>query len=939
MSRTYRWRTTVDTIDTVYGEKLQSAGDKINTFMMNLSSDWYQFVNTFHDASCSQSINVKFSQVDSTVFDYLTGEWHPDWQDVDNLIMDKYDQVPVDLRLQLFRWYFEPYLMQQKAGSNSTARVLYMDSSTGLYKFANNRALYNNYSDTTGVIGNIYPLNANTPLSGSFDLIINGLFYDYGNPELKPGEIYYLTDDLDGWLIPYSEGGKKVNLSIPFAIPVSPIAALLLTDRAITKDLPCIPECPSRGLIFASEIVPSPTPTPTYGVLECTQPRNATCDNVSLQLQPVSAEQGPNVAGWTSTDVVNKSPGPDWTINGSVVYDTAKPLFTTGGALFNGTNGYLSVPHQSSLPVALGDDEFTIEFWMHPKSQPTNTCILNASKNVQDNSNSWGWMVLYTGGRLFFVYSTTGVAGTGTNNSWKFVIDALVPVINTWNHVVFTRANNMLRGYLNGMLIDEADIGTDIIFDPGMPLEIGRRDSADYYNGYLQGLRISDRSLYEGQCYDMPTGLLPEAQSVPVQPNPSFLLYQPRDQNSIFNVHLADEKTAPSTITPSVSHVATPDAMNIGSAEFSNGGAVVVNNTLSASAFLQDSTNEYTIECYVRTNSIASGVVQTIWSEVFSSAHVGAGVYIHPDSNGVHKFAYVVFKGTTGAGAVSMYSNTTPVANRWYHVVITNDGAGTLKMYIDGKLDQTATWNHQPGSNTTFPIHIGVESNGNWPLSGNIQSLRISDHVVYPADSSCIDYMKQPDIHHNFQVIKASGGSAAAERVLGLNRDPHFAPHLLIQVASCGWHYIQAGYGAYGTQKIYIDGVKVLDQQCQRGLQISKLRLVNRRWTYVDTFVGDWWDDSTVNAGGAYLQGFVDGELCVINSWDEPSNAQNIRNELQNSFGVSSPHTSSFLDNGWRTSFLMVAIKGAPTHHRGYSPIVQEGQANGSPIAATVYIS
>jgi hypothetical protein len=249
----YRWRTDVDYIDTTDGESLRSAGDKINSFMTTISSDYLQMLHTYHDAQANQIINVNFNQVDSTVVDYLTASWQEEWQNMHNLLMHKYEQAPVDYRLKLLRWYFEPYLMQQKSAKNNTSRALYFDDTTGIYKFANNKALYDNYSDTTGVIGNIYPLSANTPLSGSFDLIINGLFYDYGHTPFSPGLVYYLSDSMDGWLIPYEEGGGGENVSLPFAIAVGPNEAILLTERAITKDLPCYEYCPPRRTRFKKQ--------------------------------------------------------------------------------------------------------------------------------------------------------------------------------------------------------------------------------------------------------------------------------------------------------------------------------------------------------------------------------------------------------------------------------------------------------------------------------------------------------------------------------------------------------------------------------------------------------------------------------------------------------------------------------------------------------------
>ena len=730
----HRWRTQVEHIDTTHGEKLYQAGDKINSFVYNLSSDWYQFVNTFQDAQSSQIVNIPFNRADLTVVEYLTAGMHPDWELMQNLMMDKYEQVPVDIRVKLIRWYFEPYLMQQKTATNDTARVVYLDSNTGLFKFANNRALYNNYSDTTGVIGNIYPLNASTPLSGSFDLIINGTFYDFGHTDMKPGEIYYLTDDMDGWLIPYSEGGKANNLSLPFAVALHRNAGVLLTDRAITKDLPCHPLCPPLELQFQKQIVPTPTPTPTHGAIECTDPVSMTCEDVTL-----------HVRQYTDEPVVNKSKGLS-IVSSSVIPTSGNKLFNNWSLDFNGAAN-LTIPHTNNFPYAFGGDDFTIEFYMYPTTQPGNASIVQNSINVQDNSNSWGWIVLYTGGRVVFGYSATGKAGTGVNNSWKFPLTTdIVPVINTWSHVAFVRRDDQIRSYLDGQLISTSSFGGDSIFAPSAPLIIGRRDLADHFTGQLQDIRISNREVYTGDCVDLPSSLLPS--TLPPATIPDItqvdILYQPTSIAELWE-YQALGNTLATTITPSVSHVATPGVMGIGSADLS-AGHVDLSNPLSATQFLRSSDETYTVECYVRLEQVPIDT-QVIYTEVSTSSDIGTGLYV--DSvGGVAKFIYTVYDGT-GGSLLQISSTTTPMASSWYHVAITNDGSGGVDMYINGMSENSTSWNHITNTDSTYPIRIGKDpaagTSNHYALSGQLQSIRITNTLVYPR-GECIDYMTQPQV-------------------------------------------------------------------------------------------------------------------------------------------------------------------------------------------------
>jgi hypothetical protein len=240
---TYRARP-VPVIDTTAGEKLRFAADKINTFFTNLSTDWISFITPFSDARASEVLTIPFSDCSSTVVDYLTGDSAFDVDEKVNLVMDKWLELPLELMLPQLNHYFNPKVTAQKTGLKDTTRALYYNYTTQQYDFANNKALYDNYGEFTGVIGNVYPDTQ------TVDLVINGVYYDYTDRDLIPGTVYYLTDSLDGWMLPYQEGGIGDSVSLPMSIAVHKDAAILLTDRAVTKQLPCLPPCPPQRLRF-----------------------------------------------------------------------------------------------------------------------------------------------------------------------------------------------------------------------------------------------------------------------------------------------------------------------------------------------------------------------------------------------------------------------------------------------------------------------------------------------------------------------------------------------------------------------------------------------------------------------------------------------------------------------------------------------------------------
>jgi len=266
-------KTAVNLVDTTLGENLEVAGDKINAFFNTLSADLWSFIAPLADARAQQIITVPFSEADSTVVDYLTSN-ALDPSEMDNVLVEKYWDLPGNIQTQIMRWFYDPRWISQKAVLLSITRAVVQDA--GVWKFANNKLIYSKGggNDFTGIIGNIY----SHPLTGSFEVVINGIFYDYTDVPLTVGTTYFLTDSLDGWLIPYEEGGtiypdppgtptsgswpssvprpsNADSVSLPMAVAIHPNAAVLLTDRAITKELPCRPMCPPQRLRFLTDLI------------------------------------------------------------------------------------------------------------------------------------------------------------------------------------------------------------------------------------------------------------------------------------------------------------------------------------------------------------------------------------------------------------------------------------------------------------------------------------------------------------------------------------------------------------------------------------------------------------------------------------------------------------------------------------------------------------
>ena len=219
-------------IDTNVGESLSVANDKITHFFENIQSQWIGYIYAYADARASQVITVNATELHPDVQQYINNYWF-DVNDPPNLVMEKIYDLPSDMQADVYNNHFNPSRLHQKSGLGYETRAVFFDTNTGLYSFANGKLLFNSYSDMTAILGNY------DPDKYTVDLIINGLYYDFSRNSLIPGKTYFLSDSMPGWLIDYQEGGKNNNISVPMSVSISPHAAVLLTDRAIVKDLPC----------------------------------------------------------------------------------------------------------------------------------------------------------------------------------------------------------------------------------------------------------------------------------------------------------------------------------------------------------------------------------------------------------------------------------------------------------------------------------------------------------------------------------------------------------------------------------------------------------------------------------------------------------------------------------------------------------------------------
>ena len=174
------------------------------------------------------------------------------------------------------------------------------------------------------------------------------------------------------------------------------------------------------------------------------------------------------------------------TVHGGVTLGSSGKLGTAG--VFDGVDGYVSIPHQSNLDAPTG---WTISAWVNQTASTSCTGIFTdgASGNIQ-----------YCLG--YCACAGNIVAGfVGTSGGWT-TSPGFALVNGTWTHVVgvYDGSAATLSLYVNGELVGTTPGVDSSVASSGLTKRIGRRwDLGDYFNGSIDDVAFWNTHLTEDE--------------------------------------------------------------------------------------------------------------------------------------------------------------------------------------------------------------------------------------------------------------------------------------------------------------------------------------------------------------------------------------------------------------------------------------------------------
>jgi hypothetical protein len=169
---------------------------------------------------------------------------------------------------------------------------------------------------------------------------------------------------------------------------------------------------------------------------------------------------------------------------GNAQVSTGVKKYGSGSMAFDGTGDWLVVPNSSDINLGTGD--FTIECWLNI----ANTAAIRSLAGKGAASSGWEIYFNATPTLFIFVHGNNNLVYSSNYNLNQ----------NQWYHLAVVRSelgNNNLRMYINGFLVLETTVTTDLTTTSNMNIGAGRTTNNPMI-GYVDDFRISKFARYTG---------------------------------------------------------------------------------------------------------------------------------------------------------------------------------------------------------------------------------------------------------------------------------------------------------------------------------------------------------------------------------------------------------------------------------------------------------
>jgi hypothetical protein len=365
------------------------------------------------------------------------------------------------------------------------------------------------------------------------------------------------------------------------------------------------------------------------------------------------------------------------------------PAVFGGSMYFDGTGDYLTAPVNAAFDFGTGD--FTIEAW-------ANFASVGITQNIINNYNGTGtagWGLQWrndTSTYTFFSGSTT------------ILTFAVVPALNTWNHIAVSRSGTTLRMFFNGAQVATVTNSTNLTstLAPAIGnLFASGQGYAFPYFGYMSNVRVvKGTAVYT-------SSFVPQNAPLTAVTNTSLLLNATNagiyDASTINNF----ETVGNAQVSTSVKKYGTSSVAFDGTGDFLTFPSGVAYRLIGS----------FTVETWVYPVVVNATQPMLCIGDSFTNP----GILFYISSSARVAILY--------GNAVALTGSTNVIANTWNHVAFVRNGS-TITAYLNGVSQGTVTnSNGFSGTNTLIGRELYNGAVGG-QLNGYMQDLRITSGIA-----------------------------------------------------------------------------------------------------------------------------------------------------------------------------------------------------------------
>lgn len=378
---------------------------------------------------------------------------------------------------------------------------------------------------------------------------------------------------------------------------------------------------------------------------------------------------------------------------GNAQVDTAQSQFGGASALLDGSGDSLALSYDNNFDYGTGN--FTIEFWYRPATL-SGTRIIFDQRPLGAQSTQ---PTIYTSGTTLFYFANSANQITGSTLA-----------TNTWYHIAVSRSGTSTRMFVNGTQVGSTYTDSTNYTCGAGGIRIGQSSNfdGDYSHGHFDEIRISNSARYTSNFTPSTTAF--------VNDNNTLLLIH-ADGTDATTFFEDDNGVRSQRGITAIGNAQIDTAQSrFGGSSYQGDGSGDYLNVYSNGGFAYP--GDFTIECWVRVNSLSSARV------IFSQNTLGNLMSVYANTDG--SLVYFV----SSAGRINTSANAITL-NTWAHVALLRSGTST-RLFVNGT--QVGSTYTDTNSYNDGLMYIGSWNDGSSSWSGHIDEFRVSNTARYTAN-------------------------------------------------------------------------------------------------------------------------------------------------------------------------------------------------------------